>query len=107
MRSTRPMLFCLLLWPLATVPVLPQGTTISQVVMHRSRLDLHGDPLPPGAAARLGSVRFHHEGSIIGTAFSPDGKIIVAACTDNIRLLLRFWEMATGKELSRIYVDDY
>ncbi len=106
MRLTQPMLLLLHLWPLATVPELPQGSTMPQAEIHKSRLDVHGDPLPLGAAARLGSVRFHHEGDIKAMAFSPDGKAVVAACNENKGLALRFWETATGKELSRFHVDD-
>jgi WD40 repeat protein len=101
------MLLLLHLWPMASVADLPQDSTMPQAVMRESRLDLHADPLPQRATARLGSVRFHHQGDIIATAFSPDGKVIVAACNDEKGLSLRFWETPTGKELSRVHVDEY
>jgi WD40 repeat protein len=69
-----------------------------------ARSDLFGDPLPEGASARLGSVRFHHQGGVIAAAFAPDGQTIVAAGFEKDGLSLRLWETATGKETSRIAV---
>src|SRR5262249_15018240 len=36
--------------------------------------DLHGDPLPPGAFARLGAARFRVSGPVIGARFVDGGK---------------------------------
>src|SRR5262249_34589978 len=54
------------------------------------RLDRYGDPLPEGAVARMGTVRFRHAG-LRSVAFSSDGKRLVTAGVDrNIAL----WETA-------------
>ena len=59
--------------------------------------DLHGDPLPPGATARLGTVRFRYAAS--AAAYSPDGKVLALGGGDNqIRLL----DTATGREIRRL-----
>jgi WD40 repeat protein len=88
-----------LLW-LTALPVSAQNAKKSP-----SRVDLHGDPLPDGSVARLGSVRFHHENGIIAMAFSPDAKTILAGGIQDKGLSLRLWETTTGKELFRFNAD--
>jgi WD40 repeat protein len=60
--------------------------------------DLYGDPLPPGAIARLGTVRFRHEGIIVFAAFLPGGKSVVSVSSDGA---VCTWEFPSGKALGR------
>src|SRR5260221_1705308 len=57
--------------------------------------DLLGDPLPTGAIARLGTVRFRQGGSVRALAYSPDGKTIAAG--DDAGFLC-LWDAKTGTE---------
>ncbi len=71
-------------------PTLPKSQ-ISQV-----RRDRFGDPLPDGAIARLGTVRWRHGVLVFALAYSPDGKMIVTAGGGRALVL---WDTATGKEI--------
>jgi RNA polymerase sigma factor (sigma-70 family) len=57
-----------------------------------ARKDLHGDPLPPGALARLGTVRLRAPDSHL--AVTADGKEIVAVGSD---LSVRRFDARTGE----------
>jgi RNA polymerase sigma factor (sigma-70 family) len=63
--------------------------------------DAHGDPLPPGAVGRLGTIRFRHALGVDAFALSPDGKTLAAAAAGALTL----WEAATGKEIQRFACD--
>ena len=57
--------------------------------------DLYGDPLPDGAVARLGTVRFRGpDGSVSGLRFSADGQTLLTVSSD---ATLRLWETTTGR----------
>jgi len=54
------------------------------------------DPLPVGAVARIGSLRFRHGSGVRELAFTPDGKAVFSG---GYGAPIRMWEVATGKEL--------
>jgi RNA polymerase sigma factor (sigma-70 family) len=64
----------------------------------RTGTDPHGDPLPPGAVARLGTMRFRQGDLVMAVAYSPDGKVV--ASRDRFGTLY-LWEAGTGKLLRR------
>ena len=64
-----------------------------------AKADLHGDPLPPGALARLGTVRWRHGARASVLVYAAGGKEVVTAGPDG---LARVWNAATGKELRRL-----
>src|SRR5262249_12838591 len=65
-----------------------------------ARLDAHGDALPEGAVARLGTLRFRPEGYNGRSVLSPDGKVV--ALIGQLDDQLVFVDTATGKELRRV-----
>jgi WD40 repeat protein len=62
--------------------------------------DAYGDPLPQGALARLGTIRFRHPNGLCALAISPDGKTLAVAKYDSGPV--RLWEFATGKEITQL-----
>jgi RNA polymerase sigma factor (sigma-70 family) len=68
------------------------------------KVDLHGDPLPEGAVARLGTVRFRHAGAVRAVAFSPDGKLLAASSDDKNMVVL--WDRGSGRKLREILIAD-
>jgi WD40 repeat protein len=70
-------------------------------VQAQLRTDSLGDPLPEGAVARLGTLRFKHnpaqQSTVDVALFAPDGSRIVSLSQNNDSV--RLWDAATGKEL--------
>lgn len=64
------------------------------------RTDLYGDPLPPGALVRFGTLRFR-SGSMSGAslAISPDAKRIITVGQDGV---IETWEIGSGRRLDRL-----
>jgi WD40 repeat protein len=56
--------------------------------------DLHGDPLPAGVVARLGTVRLRHGEMVNIVALLPDGKTLLTVDGDGV---VRQWDLASSK----------
>jgi RNA polymerase sigma factor (sigma-70 family) len=54
--------------------------------------DAFGDPLPPGALVRMGTVRLRQPAQQV--AFTPDGKALISTGADH---RIRTWDVGTGK----------
>src|SRR5262245_35504641 len=63
------------------------------------RTDRYGDPLPPGAAMRLGTARYRHEHYIEHLAYTPDGRSVV---TSDGRRHLQVWDARDGRRLRQL-----
>ena len=59
--------------------------------------DLAGDPLPPGAVARIGHTRYRLRGWHQQVFFSPDAKTVIAKGEQGV---IRFFDADTGKDLA-------
>src|SRR5436190_16997142 len=68
------------------------------------RKDQYGDPLPPGAIARIGTVRLRSGSDIDRVALSPDAKLLVT--TTEYRPL-EVWDGRTGQLLRTIPMVQY
>jgi RNA polymerase sigma factor (sigma-70 family) len=64
----------------------------------QARTDRHGDPLPPGAVRRLGTIRWRHEDWVQRFALAPDGSVVASAAGRTVYL----WEAATGKPRTHV-----
>jgi WD40 repeat protein len=62
------------------------------------RRDRYGDPLPPGAVARLGTLRFRAPDEVVALAFAPGGQTI--AVSSHAGLFL--FDAASGKRVQRL-----
>jgi WD40 repeat protein len=60
----------------------------------RPRVDQNGDPLPRGAVARLGTLRFRQGAGVNALVWSPDGRSLLSAGMFSKRV--RVWDPLTG-----------
>ncbi|MBX9625488.1 MAG: PQQ-binding-like beta-propeller repeat protein, partial [Gemmataceae bacterium] len=66
-------------------------------------VDAHGDPLPPGAVARLGTVRFRLGMWPWHVAASPDGsKLATVGYRLDAPQVLTVWDATTGRSLREV-----
>jgi WD40 repeat protein len=80
------------LWP-AVVLCATTGQAFGQPVP----FDGHGDPLPPCAVARLGTVRWRHPATVATLAFSPNGTLLASAGAGVVSV----WDTSTGRPVPR------
>lgn len=67
------------------------------------RVDLYGDPLPQGAVARLGTIRYRHNGWYKRVAFLPDNATFIVGTPNNT---VRLWDAASGRPVREIALGD-
>jgi RNA polymerase sigma factor (sigma-70 family) len=79
-------------------PVVPEGQKAPAETAEQVARDLYGDPLPAGAVARLGTVRFRNPDSCDSLDFTSDGRFVVSGGMGGARV----FEAATGKEVRRL-----
>jgi WD40 repeat protein len=72
--------------------------TVAAPTHDKTKTDQSGDPLPWGALARMGTLRWRHGEPVTYVAFTADGKAVLTASRDNV---IRLWDRATGKEIRR------
>src|SRR5207302_1558852 len=62
-----------------------------------------GDPLPPGAIARLGMTRLWHRSAVRGLIFSRDGRMVISADgtprPGEEKTDIAFWDVGSGKRV--------
>jgi RNA polymerase sigma factor (sigma-70 family) len=66
------------------------------------RTDAYGDRLPDGAIARLGALRWRHDGEVYARGFSTDGKLFAAGCGRSSGGALFIYDTVTGRVLERL-----
>ncbi len=79
-------------------PAPPAAAKVADVSKPQARKDALGDPLPPGAIARLGTVRFRPGDATKHLTFTPDGKRLVTWGGGGVSV----WDVITGKELHHL-----
>jgi WD40 repeat protein len=88
--------YLVLLLGVAVLGVAVRGAGQAQEGAKSVATDRHGDLLPAGALARLGSLRWRHEEPILFVAFVQDGKAVLTGGQDQV---FRLWNRATGAEI--------
>jgi RNA polymerase sigma factor (sigma-70 family) len=90
----------------ASDPPSPPSKSVETAKAPAAAVDAFGDPLPPGAVARLGTVRFRTADFPKHLAVSPDGKQIAStAFLQHTRLAV--WEADTGRPIRDVELPDY
>lgn len=74
-----------------------QAKKTAEPEVDKLRTDLYGDPLPPQALLRLGTLRLRHGDAIRNLGFSPDGSTILSADSQGVHI----WDASNGRRLRR------
>jgi WD40 repeat protein len=100
------LLSCLALAPSPPVRGAPAEADVKEPVTAKkpTRTDRFGDPLPPGAIARLGSVRFRQgtKNGRASAAFAPDGKSLAVTFSDEEGSGIRILAVPSGRLIRRL-----
>ena len=75
----------------------PEASATAPAPKNERQASAMEEPLPAGAVARLGTLRFRHADSITHIGIGPDGSSIISAAGDTVYV----WDLATGKERRR------
>ena len=76
-----------------------QSPSAPKPTSNRKNVDLYGDALPPGAFARLGTMRFRSTGGFsVRSGLSADGKLLAVPG----ERLIRLFDPCTGAEVRRL-----
>jgi hypothetical protein len=75
---------------------IPPAKQVVQEEKRHIQVDRYGDPLPPSAIARLGTVRFRVNILPLCVAYTPDGKLLAVSDWFGV---IHIWEASTGKEV--------
>src|SRR5262245_37191854 len=76
------------------VTLISANACVAQGPSGAQRVDRYGDPLPPGALLRLGTIRFRVEAYVSSVAISRDGKWVAAGDSAG---LVYLWEASSGR----------
>jgi WD40 repeat protein len=79
----------------AQLPVIAGQPTQANQPAHT---DLYGDPLPEGAIARMGTVRFRTSGNVTALAFTKGGQQLIALDNGTVQI----WNAADGRLLKQL-----
>jgi WD40 repeat protein len=97
--STVSLTYLLCIW-LAGGPFVAKAKAATAPTTARS--DAYGDPLPPGALLRLGTVRWR--ACTRNLVFLPDGKTLVTGEYASPDSVVRFWNVAASKESGNFHL---
>jgi WD40 repeat protein len=92
----------LILASTSPAPAAPQRDERKPGAAQPARTDLYGDPLPPGAIARLGTIRDNIGSPSGDVVLSPDGQTVTATAERWWIIPLRLWDTATGRVLRHL-----